>query len=195
MVSLTRSLALLAFSFSFLVAPAQSQPALSGTFVLYKFANPIGKETYSIENKNDQYRLTSDFLFTDRGSPVPLKTGYSAKVDGMVPQSYTAKGRVSRPSQIDDTMTVNGDQLTVTHVLGGQNKSETFPLHGEWFLTEGYAPVSMQEQMMRWWLLHHKPAEFTVYPAAAKVHIAPAETLTVNGHTTQGYTVNGLIWG
>lgn len=48
---------------------------------------------------------------------------------------------------------------------------------------------------MRWWLMHGKPAEFTVYPSNSKVHIEPAGTLSVSGRAAHGYTVGGLIWG
>ena len=66
---------------------------------------------------------------------------------------------------------------------------------GPWFVTDGYSPVAMQEQMMRWWFLQKKPAAFTVYPSGATVHVLPAGKLTVEGHLLDGYTVSGLIWG
>jgi hypothetical protein len=167
------------------------QPANSGTFVLHKFAKAIGKETYSIETKGDSYTLTSHFLFTDRGTPVPLETTFVAHTEGMTPQSYTAKGRSARPSTMEDALTVNGDTLSITQ----NGKTESQAASGPWFITDGYSPVAMQEQMMRWWLLHGKPVEFTVYPSKAKVHIEAAAALTVDGHAAQGYTVAGLIWG
>ena len=48
---------------------------------------------------------------------------------------------------------------------------------------------------MRWWLTHGRPAEFTVYPANAKVHILPAGDEVTLGHLSHGYTVADLIWG
>jgi len=174
---------------------AQTAPSTEGTFVLHKFAKAIGKETYSLAKTGDQYTLTSDFLFTDRGSPVPLKTSFTAAVADMAPISYTTKGRVSRPAKIDETLSVQGHTITLNRTKGEQTKTTTFAPTGPWFITDGYSPVAMQEQMMRWWSTHNQPAEFTVYPAATLVHIAPAETLTVEGHLAHGYTVSGLIWG
>jgi hypothetical protein len=52
---------------------AAQQSRISGTFVLHKFAKAIGNETYSTETKDDMYVLTSQFLFTDPGSKVPLR--------------------------------------------------------------------------------------------------------------------------
>jgi hypothetical protein len=167
------------------------QPATSRTFVLHKFAKAIGKEAYSIETKGDGYTLTSHFLFTDRGSPVPLETTFVAQTADMSPRSYVAKGRASRQSEMDDALTVNGNDLTIMR----RGKTETHTANGPWFITDGYSPVAMQEQMMRWWLMHGRPSEFTVYPSNSKVHIEPAGSLSVNGRVGYGYTVGGLIWG
>ena len=170
---------------------AAQQPATSGSFVLHKFAKANGSETYSIETKGDLYTLTSHFLFTDRGEKVPLETTFVAHTADMTPVSYTAKGKASRPADMDDAITVSGSDITIVRT----GKKQTVAAAAPWFITDGYSPVAMQEQMMRWWLSHGKPSEFTIYPANAKVHIEPAGTLNVGGLAAHGYTVGGLIWG
>jgi imidazolonepropionase-like amidohydrolase len=187
------SLKRIALAFGFLPTSLvlAQQPASSGTFVLHKFAQPIGKETYKIENAGQTYTLTSHFLFTDRSSPVPLETTFTANTADMRPIAYNAKGRASRQSAMDDTIAVTGDSVAITHT----GKTSTLAASGPWFVTDGYSPVAMQEQMMRWWLTHGKPAEFTVYPANAKVHILRAADVTTFGHISHGYTIAGLIWG
>ncbi|HEX3470558.1 MAG TPA: amidohydrolase, partial [Silvibacterium sp.] len=170
---------------------AQQAPATSGTFVLHKFAKNIGSETYSIEGKGDTYTLNSHFLFADRGTKVPLETTFIAGSRDMAPHSYVAKGKASRLSDMDDTLTVDGNDVSITR----SGKKETQTASGPWFITDGYSPVAMQEQMMRWWLTHGKPAEFTVYPSKARVRIEPAETINVDGLAAHGYTVSGVIWG
>ena len=167
------------------------QTAASGTFVLHKFAKAIGSETYSIETKGDTYTLTSHFLFTDRGSKVPLQATFEARTADMVPVSYAAKGKASRLSEMDDSVAVSGNELSITRT----GKKETLTASAPWFITDGYSPVAMQEQLMRWWLTHGKPGEFRVYPSKAKVHIEPAGTLNIAGLAAHGYTVGGLIWG
>jgi len=167
------------------------QTAASGTFVLHKFAKAIGSETYSIETKGDTYTLTSHFLFTDRGSKVPLQATFEARTADMVPVSYAAKGKASRLSETDDSVAVSGNELSITRT----GKKETLTASAPWFITDGYSPVAMQEQLMRWWLTHGKPGEFRVYPSKAKVHIEPAGTLNIAGLAAHGYTVGGLIWG
>lgn len=166
-------------------------PATSGTFVLHKFAKAIGKETYSIDQHAGTYTLSSHFEFTDRGTKVPLETKFVARAKGLIPISYEAKGKSSRESDMDDAVTVEGDRLSIT--ISGAKR--TIAPSSTWFITDGYSPVAMQEQMMRWWFRHDRPQEFIVYPTNAKVRITSAGTLEVNGHAMRGYTVAGLIWG
>jgi imidazolonepropionase-like amidohydrolase len=167
------------------------QPDSSGTFVLHKFAKAIGQETYSIQSSGDNSTLTSHFQFKDRGSAVPLETVFIARTADHAPVSYIAKGKSSRLSDMDDAVTVNGDSISITR--SGKSHSQT-PT-GPWFITDGYSPVAMQEQMMRWWIGHARPAQFTVYPSGTTVHIEPAATLTLGDKAAHGYTIAGLIWG
>jgi Amidohydrolase family len=191
-----------------LTTSAAAQTATSGTFVLHKLARAIGQETYSIDTTpdttSDTYTLKSQFKFTDRGRDVPLDTTFVAHTAGMTPVSYSAKGQASRFAAMDDSVTVTGNTLAITRNGQAQTQSPS----GPWFITDGYSPVAMQEQMMRWWLTHDKPKQFTIYPSGATVQIAPANTLntggitkspsgavTITGLTAHGYTVSGLIWG
>ena len=175
----------------FTVCGVAQQAATSGTFVLHKFARENGTETYSIQISGETYTLTSHFLFTDRGTRVPLETTFLANAATMAPLSYSAKGKASRQSNMDDALKVEGNRISITR----NGKIEEQTAGERWFITDGYSPVAMQEQMMRWWLSHGKPAEFTVYPSKAKVHIEQVETLTIKGMSARCYTVSGLIWG
>ena len=186
---LVRLAATLVFGFSsFAVA---QRTATSGTFVLHKFAKAIGSEAYSIEAKDGSYTLTSHFKFTDRGKEVPLETTFVAEAATMKPISYLAKGKASRFSDLDDVVTVSGYTVSITR----SGKSATQTTSEPWFVADGYSPVAMQEQMMRWWLSHDRPKSFTVYPSQTKVRIDPAGNLTIAGVPAHGYTVSGLIWG
>lgn len=167
------------------------QTATSGTFVLHKFAKAIGSETYSIEAKDASYTLTSHFVFTDRGKEVPLDTTFVAEAGSMKSVSYGAKGKASRISDMDDEVTVSGQNVSITR----SGKSEKQTASEPWFITDGYSPAAMQEQMMRWWLSHDRPESFTVYPSKARVRIAAGENLSIAGIPAHGYTVSGLIWG
>jgi imidazolonepropionase-like amidohydrolase len=167
------------------------QPSADDTFVLHKFAKAIGRETCSI-NQNAEFRtLASHFLFNDRGTNVPLEATFVSKTKDMTPILFKASGRSARFFQMDDMLTVYANRLIIVR----SGKQETVTPKRPWFITDGYSPVCMQQQMMRWWLTHGRPTEFTAYPAKAKIQILPSEALQVGGKTTYGYNVNGLIWG
>jgi imidazolonepropionase-like amidohydrolase len=180
-----------------LAACAQAQQqAQAGAFTLHKFAKAIGKETYTIESGSAQAgdgaaTLTSHFLFTDRGTAVPLETTFRFHAADVAPVSYSAKGRASRESEMDDVLAVSAGGLSITR----RGKTETVTPSGAWFIADGYSPVAMQEEMMRWWLAHGSPAAFTAYPSGATVRIEATGTVTVGGIAAHGYTVSGLIWG
>ena len=85
----------------------------------------------------------------------------------MAPKTYAAKGRSSRSSAMDDSFTVTGNSLTLTQERQDADRCRRRAVVSSQTATP---PVAMQEQMMRWWLSHGKPAEFTAYPSQAKVH-------------------------
>jgi imidazolonepropionase-like amidohydrolase len=109
----------------------------------------------------------------------------------MTPESYIAKGKTSRVSDMDDEVVVSRGRVSIVR---NAVKEDVTPV-GRWFLMDGYSPVAMQEQMMRWWLANGRPVEFTIYPARAAVRIAAAGPLEIGGMKMQGFTVAGLIWG
>ncbi len=184
-----------------LLAPplaAQSLPnpaAEEGSFVLHKFAKAIGKESYKISPQNGGLTLTSDFLFTDRGSPVPLSTTFVAKTS-LEPVSLNLDGRSSRGSELRDKLVLDSEQHRVAVFRDG--KVAYYPATGETFLIDGYSPVAMQQMLMRFWLAHGKPAQIQV-PPGGSVHIEPSGDLAVRvggvSVALHGYVVTGLIWG
>ena len=173
--------------------PAQpsAQSDAGGAFVLYKIGRAIGRETYSVTREGATYQVTSHFEFTDRGKKVPLETKFVAGAGRMVPVSYIAKGKSSRFSDMDDEVLVNRGHVSI---MRSGAKEDVTP-GGRWFVIDGYSPVCMQEQMMRWWRANGRPAEFTIYPAKANVRIKAASPIEIAGVTMQGFTIAGLIWG
>src|SRR4051812_12829661 len=92
------------------VAAAQPPAGIStesGTYRLFKFEQPIGEETFHIERTAAAVVLTDTFLFTDRGTAVPLETTFRAAAD-LTPRSFESKGKSSRFSNVDVAMQVQG---------------------------------------------------------------------------------------
>lgn len=176
-----------------LTALAQQAQQTSGTFILHKFAKAIGKEAYTLDRTPERLLLTSDFLFTDRGSKVPLKTTFTAAPD-LTPLSLALVGRSSRNSELNDTFTLASGTLT----LSRQGQTSTSPAPPNSFLIDGYSPVAMQQMLLNFWLSHGRPASIPT-PPTGSVTIRPAGNLTIIAegkpvHLT-AYTVSGLIWG
>lgn len=165
----------------------------SGKFRLHKFEQPIGEESYTITKTADGLELSADFLFTDRGSPVPLKASVKASSD-YTPTSFEIKGQTSRSSSIDTAVTISGGKAQVREAKN--NTDESAP--EQFFTIAGYAPVSMQMALIRYWKGHGSPAKLAVLPAGTlEIKDRGADTFTIGGKAVslERYSVRGLVWG
>ncbi len=166
---------------------AQSQPSAEeqGLFHLHKFEQQIGKETYTLTRSADQVVLKSDFKFTDRGSPVPLTTTLTMQPD-LTPREFQIKGKISRFSSIDDT--VNGRSAGAVSIPPGE----------KFFDIQGYAPVSVQMMMVRYWRGHGSPQTLKTLPRGeVEIQEQGTDTFAIGGRQVRLHklTVRGLIWG
>jgi len=165
----------------------------SGKFRLYKFEQQLGEESYTVSKVGDGLELSADFLFTDRGSAVPLKASLKASTD-YTPSSFAIKGNTSRSSTIDDAVTIADGK---SHVREDQaTTDETVPQ--SYFTISGYAPVSAQMALMRYWRRHGSPAKLTVLPTGVlEIKDRGTDTFTVSGKPVQlkKYSIRGLVWG
>ncbi len=165
----------------------------TGTFRLHKFEQPIGEETYTTTRQGDVLHLDTDFKFTDRSTPVPLKARAHLAPD-YTPQSFTIKGNTSRSSEIDAEVTVIG---TDARVRDGK-KIETLALPGRFFTISGYAPVAIEQALMRYWKGHGSPAKLPTLPSGeVEITDRGSETINIDGEQAkvERYSVKGLVWG
>src|SRR5579864_696768 len=164
-----------------------------GRFRLHKFAQAIGEESYSISRRANAITLTSQFLFVDRGSDVPLKSSFSAAADYR-PQSFAIQGKTCRFCPIDWDVEFDGKTARIRQ----EKQTRTLSVPDSFFVTAGYAPVSMQMALMRYWKLHGSPAKLALLPAGEVViQDRGGEDFDLPGRRThlRRYTVRGLIWG
>jgi imidazolonepropionase-like amidohydrolase len=177
--------------------PAPQQTAASagerGKFILHKFEQPIGEETYQITNDGTSITAKIDFKFTDRGSPVPMTAIFKSAPD-LTPQAFELKGRNSRSTEIDYAVEVQPDKV---RVRDRQAWTET-TRPAAFFTIAGYAPTTMQMLMERYWASHGSPAQLATFPSG-QVRIEPRgkDTIAIDGkdQTFDRFTVEGLIWG
>ena len=166
----------------------------TGKYRLYKFEQAIGEETYQIRREDGSLVLTDKFLFTDRGTPVPLDTVFRAAAD-LTPRSFESKGKSSRLSNVDIALHVQSGTAIIRQM---QQTRETSPPK-QFFAINGYSPVAQQMLMLRYWFGHQSPAALSILPQDTSVQIVSrgVEQVTVNGKpvTLTRYNVSGLIWG
>ena len=168
-------------------------PSESGKFRLHKFEQPIGEESYTITRQDETLTLKSQFLFTDRGSKVPLATTLKTASD-YSPRSFDTHGATCRFCPIDWEITLQGKSANVRQ----EKETRTVPAPETSFVMSGYAPVAMQMAMMRYWRAHGSPAQLAIVPSGeVRIQDRAAENFDVNGHSValHRYTVRGLIWG
>ena len=185
--------------------PAQNQPAQTqaspsaavvaeqGKFILHKFENPIGEETFQIVRDGDLLNVKMDFKFTDRGTPVPLSASFRGSQD-LTPEAFEIKGKNSRSTDIDEQVEVQSTQIRVRD----RDKWTASARPAQFFTIAGYAPATMQMLMVRFWASHRSPTELATFPSG-RVKIEPRgqDQISRDGknETLDRFTVEGLIWG
>jgi imidazolonepropionase-like amidohydrolase len=166
-------------------AQTESRVAEQGIFNLHKFEQLIGKETYTLTGTPDQVILKSDFKFTDRGTPVPLTASLTMEKD-LTPRDFEIKGKISRFSSIEDS------------VHGRNAGAVTIPPGEDFFDIQGYAPVSVQMMLVRYWRSHGSPKTLKTLPrGAVQIQEPGTETFDIGKRQVQLHklAVRGLIWG
>lgn len=174
-------------------AQTSATPVEQGKFILHKFEQPIGQETYEVTKDGDSLRVKMDFKFTDRGSPVPLSASFHGAAD-WTPEEFEIKGNNSRSTTIDDAVEVQADKVRVRD----REKWTESARPAQFFTIAGYAPATMQMLMVRYWATHGSPAELATLPSGqVKIQPRGQDTIKIDGkeQTLDRYTVQGLIWG
>jgi len=164
-----------------------------GSYVIHKFLQPIGQESYSITRTGEGVALADSFSFTDRGTPVVLNAALLSTPD-LAPLRFTIKGHTSRQSTIDDGIDLTSDSARIridSTVTSVARPPVVFPV-------AAYAPIAIQQAMVQYWHRHGSPSTLATLPGG-KVTITRRGTDTVtasgNPRVLTRYSVAGLIWG
>ena len=166
-------------------AQTESGVTEQGVFNLHKFEQLIGKETYTLTRSPEDVTLKSDFKFTDRGTPVPLTATLTMEKD-LTPRDFEIKGKISRFSSIEDS--VHGRNAGAVTIPPGEN----------FFDIQGYAPVSVQMVLVRYWRSHGSPKTLKTLPRGeVQIQDQGTEAFTMGSRKIQLHklSVRGLIWG
>ena len=176
------------------VAGAQNAQVEEGKFRLHKFEQAIGEESYQITKEGAGLAVKADFKFKDRGTEVPLAASFHGKSD-LTPTKFEIKGKNSRLTTLDRAVEVNGEQIRARD----REEWKEGETPEQFFTVAGYAPVTMQMLLVRYWATHGSPRELAIYPEGRSLWIEPrgADKISFGGktETLQRFLVEGLIWG
>jgi imidazolonepropionase-like amidohydrolase len=156
-----------------------------GSYNLHKFEQLIGKETYTIAHSDKEVVLGANFNFTDRGTSVPL-TATLVMAPDLTPNDFQIKGKISRFSSIENS--VHGRNAGTVTIPAGEN----------FFDIQGYAPVSAQMMLVRYWRTHGSPKTLKTLPRGeVQIQDQGTEKLTIGKQQVELHrlSIRGLIWG
>jgi len=177
------------------VAAGAPQPPDEQIFTLYKWQQRIGVERAFVARDADGTTIQVAFAFTDRTSTVPLAASLRLGRDG-TPVSYALWGQSSRPSEVNDRVTLAGKELTITQLGASPRK---LPAPPRFFAASTYAPVIITQELVRYWTAHGKPASLPVFPAGDVAIEARGDDAVSDDdgkpRTLTRYTIAGLEWG
>jgi imidazolonepropionase-like amidohydrolase len=174
-------------------APANPSAVEQGKFILHKFEQPIGEETYQITRDGDALNVKIDFKFTDRSSAVPLTAAFRSASD-LTPLAFEIKGKNSRETDIDEAVEVQAERIR----LRDRDKWAETTKPPQFFTIAGYAPTTMQMLMVRYWATHGSPAQLATLPRGqVKIEPRGSDTVSIDGKPQKfdRFTIEGLIWG
>jgi len=165
----------------------------SATFLLHKFQQQIGKESYVVKRSDRSVTYSIDFRFVDRGMAVPLSASIQLSSSGE-PQSFAVKGRTSRFSIIADTVTVEGQKAFIHEGDSAYTKS----LSSISFPIAGFSPGTVQMLLIQYWKTHNHPQSISTLPSGSvSIKLDGLDTFRFGKSRLilERYVIGGLIWG
>jgi imidazolonepropionase-like amidohydrolase len=172
---------------------AQNSKPDSGSFFLHKFAQNIGRETYTVTRKGNMVTYDVDFKFVDRGSPVPLKAQLVTMPDHE-PVSLAIKGNTSRFSTVDDSIYIKNKLVTIRvndSTYSQSLKPVSFPV-------AGYSPGTVQMVLLNYWRKKGQPKSIRMLPSGEVIIKKDGrDTLRFNNKPLllERLVLSGLVWG
>ncbi len=190
-------LAGLALLFAATLAQAQADSVLidSGKIRFYETKQIRGEETYQINQSpnGDLIVQTKTELPFAQQEKKPLVNAILRAAKDLTPQSFEIKGPTLLDLEEATSITVQGKTATIQD--RGQNKS--VEVSRKFFTMSGYVPVSIETMLIRYWLVHGRPASIALLPAGeAFVELRGKDTLTNSGKPIEltRYHLSGKNW-
>ncbi|MGA7923514.1 MAG: amidohydrolase, partial [Thermoplasmata archaeon] len=164
-----------------------------GRFILHKFQQPIGEETYEIVPQEGMVSAKVKFRFNDRGEEVALTATFRGALD-LTPSFFEAEGKNCRQAELQVSAQVEAERVRVRI----RDRSTERPRPFQFFTIAGYAPITLQMLLVRYWEAHRRPTILPTFPGGS-VRISPRgkDSITIHRRSVEldHYSIEGLIWG
>lgn len=162
---------------------------------LYKFQQAIGTERAIVESRPDgSTEIRTTFAFNDRGTTVPLASLLSVDASGAALR-FQIWGSTSRHSTADDRVTVTSGVAEIERA----GETRRAPVPDRYFVSGGYAPVSITERLWMYWNGHGRPAALAVLPTGeVRISARGVDEVTDDAGVQQKlerFSIAGLAWG
>lgn len=175
---------------------ARSAPQAAGppSFGLYFLGHSIGHEIDLTSDDFPSFEYT--FHFDDRGAAVDLRAELRLGSDGAA-RRFKASGKNYRYFSVDSEVTVDGTTATVRE---GTETRTTSTGGRPFFPLDGYAPVGVHENLIRYWIRAGRPATILTEPAGPiSIHRLGTTSfpLLKNGKLVrvERLGLDGVVWG
>lgn len=172
--------------------------ALASSFDLHFIGHTIGKETTTVVRDAAGEHFRSAFHFDDRGTAIDLTASLDLRTNGEA-EKLTVKGRNYRLFQSDSEVTVLGDSVRVRD-LG--TESEVVVRGKPFFPIDNYAPIHVQQELIRYWIRKGRPAEIASAPSGPiRIRERGRGFWDFDGPNGGGrravarYSIDGAVWG
>jgi imidazolonepropionase-like amidohydrolase len=177
------------------IFPAVAQgPDETDQFRLYLLGHEIGRETDRLSIVAGGRRLEATFEYEDRGTPVRLTATLDADA-GWAPRRFISKGQTYRYFSSDVDVTVEGARA---RVRDGSQVTDVEIGAKPFFALDTYAPIGVQEQLIRYWRGRRRPQEILSAPAGPLVISSRAEErVDLGGESVslERLAITGPVWG
>ena len=184
---------LLAVSFLLSITSFTQGTTDSGTYLLHKFEQNIGKEKYVVTKNGNNINYAVDFKYVDRGAPVSL-TANLQLTPSLEPISFRINGGTSRFSTVNDSVVINNK----TAFIKVDDSTFTKTIQSNSFTIAGYSPATAQMLLIEYWKKHNKPSTINMLPyGSVQINKDGEDTFSFNNKTLilNRYAIKGLIWG
>lgn len=164
-----------------------------GEFLLYKFEQQIGRESYRIGRAREGCAAQIQFEFSDRGEKVLLSAELRTGPD-LTPTHFTLDGKTCRQAEVHREVEVRPDRVRVRD----RDSWTEFPRPQRFFTIEGYAPLALQMLLLQYWREHGSPDSLAKFPSGSvRVKRRGEDSFGPSGAsvTLERFSVEGLLWG